>query len=453
MALLVLTAALTLLVTPAPARADVGAPSWWDGDCDANHWNPAASAAGWTGIGAHRLGASYMGVPVCGPRRSGDGAPDVQWARPGWGHFEWECVELAMRFMAQIYDVKAYGANGNTVVSNYSPAYGGNLQRIDNGTPGVAPQPGDVMSFDTPSYPGAHFGHVAVVVSTAVDGNGNGSIKLMTQNDTVDGWRTLSVTGRVVASFGAQVPYGWLHDPAGRGGWSTASLPLGDGPAVVSSGPGTEDVFVRGTDDALWTQRSVNGVWSGWSSLGGVLTSPPAAVSPRPGVVDLFVKGTDDGVWTTRSTNGTWSGSWIPLGGVLRSGTGVASSQAGAVDLFVRGTDDAVWTRHALDGVWTDWTSLGGVLTSGPTAGSPSAGVTDLYVRGTDNSVWTRRLTSGGLGDWTSLRWIVSSPVAPVSPASGTLDLFARGTDDALWVLRFTNGAQSVPTSMGGVLR
>src|SRR5436190_2763074 len=114
--------------TPAPAHAaDTGSPSWWDGDCDANHWNVAAAAKGWTGPGAHRLGASYLGVPVCGPRRSGDGAPNVQWSRPGWGHLEWECVELTMRFMAQIYGVKAYGANGNQVAANYSPVYGGGL--------------------------------------------------------------------------------------------------------------------------------------------------------------------------------------------------------------------------------------------------------------------------------------------------------------------------------------
>jgi hypothetical protein len=495
--LMVLLAALTLVVTPPSARADVGAPSWWDGDCDANHWNPAAAAQGWTGAGAHRLGASYLGVPVCGPRRSVDGAPDVQWSRPGWGHLEWECVELAMRFMGQVYGVKAYGANGNTVVSNYTTAYGGSLQRINNGTPGVGPLPGDVISFDNPSSTGTHFGHAAVVASTTVDGRGNGTIKLMSQNDTVDGWRTLTVTNWTVGSFGAYVPYGWLHDPAGRGGgWNSLTLPLGDGPAVVSSAPGQEDVFVRGTDDALWTQhfdgawsgwtslggvltaapaaassqtnvidlfvkgsdnalwtrRLTNGVWSPWASLGGILTSPPAAVSSQPGVVDLFVRGTDNGVWTARGTNGAWTG-WSPLGGVIMSATGVASATPGAIDLFARGTDDAVWTRHSSNGVWTDWTSLGGVVTSPPTAGSASSGAVDLFVRGTDNAVWTRHITNSGATGWSSMGWYVSSPVAAASPGSGTLDLFARGSDNALWVLRVTNGTQGSLTTMGGSIR
>src|SRR4051794_29152825 len=109
-ALPVVVALAALVVTPAPARAAGSAgPSWWDGDCDANHWNAAASAQGWTGAGAHRLGASYLNVAVCGPRRSGDGAPDVRWSRTGWGHYEWECVELPMRFMAQLYGVTPYG--------------------------------------------------------------------------------------------------------------------------------------------------------------------------------------------------------------------------------------------------------------------------------------------------------------------------------------------------------
>src|SRR5438067_1028874 len=67
-----LTATLTIaaqLVQSPSAQADAAAPTWWNGDCDANYWNPQAASKGWTGAGAHRLGAVSMGVPVCGPRR------------------------------------------------------------------------------------------------------------------------------------------------------------------------------------------------------------------------------------------------------------------------------------------------------------------------------------------------------------------------------------------------
>jgi hypothetical protein len=214
----VLAAAIVLGGATIPLQAagavDAPRPSWWDGDCDANHWNTAAAAKGWTGEGAHRLGASYLGVPVCGPRPGADDAPDVTWTRPGWGEYEWECVELAMRFMVQVYGVSPYNANGGDVVRNYQPSAGGGLVTVGNGTAGQAPQPGDVISFDRPGG----YGHVLVVTGTSVDGAGNGTVRTMSQNDTADGWRDLTVENWVVKGWGSYTPYAWLHDPAGRGG-------------------------------------------------------------------------------------------------------------------------------------------------------------------------------------------------------------------------------------------
>ncbi len=112
-------AATTTTVAATATATNVGAPSWWVGDCDATRWGPIAASKGWTGVGSHRMGATYLGVPVCGPRPSVDGSPDVNWGRAGWGESEWQCVELAQRFMAQVYGTKAYGANGSQVVNNY----------------------------------------------------------------------------------------------------------------------------------------------------------------------------------------------------------------------------------------------------------------------------------------------------------------------------------------------
>jgi hypothetical protein len=223
------TASATAAAAPA-AVSSVGAPSWWRGDCDTTRWGPLAAARGWTGEPSHRLGASWMGVPVCGPRPAVDGSPDVLWGRPGWGESEWQCVEVAQRFMAQIYGTTAYGANGSGVVSNYKTSYGGGLVKITNGTVGHAPVPGDIVSFTTPSN---IYGHVAVIASSTVDNNGNGTVRMLSQNDTVDGWRTLSVVGWRLSGFGSLTPYGWLHDPAGRGN------PMGDGSFVRVTGSNT----------------------------------------------------------------------------------------------------------------------------------------------------------------------------------------------------------------------
>ena len=199
------------------AAAAVSAPSWWAGDCDATWWNARAATQGWHGPGVHRLGAVVSRRPGVRPASAVDGAPDVLWRRPGWGELEFECVELAMRFMSQIYGVTPYNANGDTVVKNYTAADGGNLVKVANGTVGRAPQPGDVISFNSPGL-----GHVGVVTASSVDTGGNGSITMLSQNDTANGWRTLAVANWKVASFGDQTPYGWLHDPQGRGGAASA---------------------------------------------------------------------------------------------------------------------------------------------------------------------------------------------------------------------------------------
>ena len=96
-----------------------------------------------------------------------------------------------------------------------------------------------------------------------------------------------------------------------------------DDPAVSSWGNNRLDVFVRGTDDALWHKWWDGSSWSGWESLGGVLTSAPAAVSWGNNRIDVFVRGTDNALhhkWWA----GGWSG-WESLGGVLTSAPTVSS--------------------------------------------------------------------------------------------------------------------------------
>jgi len=212
------------LATSVAGTMDYGPAPWWQGDCDATHWAKSAKALGWTGGGSHPMGASYLGIEVCGPRPSVDGSPNVLWGRAGWGESEWQCVELAQRFMAQVYGTKAFQANGADVVAHYNASlYGGGLVKISNATVGVAPVPGDIVSFRTSKNP---YGHVTVVVRTNIDANGTGTVTMLSQNDSPDGWRTLPITAWKLGNQNSLVPYGWLHDPLGRGN------PLGDGSFV-----------------------------------------------------------------------------------------------------------------------------------------------------------------------------------------------------------------------------
>jgi hypothetical protein len=189
---------------PPPPGDPLPAPAWWSGSCDSGNY-----------ADAHALGASYRGVDVCGPRPSADGAPNrlVRFFAGAWGELEWQCVELSMRYLYLAYGVSPYAANGKDVVDNYAAADGGGLVKVANGVPGSAPAPGDVISFGaTVSSP---LGHTGVVESANVDGSGNGSIRILSQNDTTDGWRTVSVSNWSVdgPAGGLGAVTGWLHKP------------------------------------------------------------------------------------------------------------------------------------------------------------------------------------------------------------------------------------------------
>lgn len=198
---------LSACLPPAPPGGSsdpLPAPSWWSGSCDSGNY-----------AGAHPLGASYRGVEVCGPRPGADGAPNrlVRFFAGAWGELEWQCVELSMRYLYVAYGVVPYAANGKDVVANYSPLYGGGLVKVANGTVGTPPEAGDVISFG--ATVSSSFGHTGVIESTNVDGNGNGTIRILSQNDTVDGWRTLSVNNWSVdgPAAGLGAVDGWLHKP------------------------------------------------------------------------------------------------------------------------------------------------------------------------------------------------------------------------------------------------
>ncbi len=110
----------------------------------------------------------------------------------------------------------------------------------------------------------------------------------------------------------------------------------------MSWGNGRIDVFVAGTDSALW-HKWFQGGWSGWESLGGLLTSTPTVSSWDPGRLDVFVAGTNSHMWHKWFAGG-WSG-WEDLGGILTSAPSAASWGTNRIDAFVSGTDSALWHK------------------------------------------------------------------------------------------------------------
>ena len=149
--------------------------------------------------------------------------------------------------------------------------------------------------------------------------------------------------------------------------------PVGSGaPGVCSNNSTNLYLFIRGADNAIYLKISPDGTtWPSTETLlGGIVTSPPAATSPTSSVIDVFVRGTDGALWQTYYQNGC--STWIPLGGQFASGTGpaVALWSAGRLDVFVQSTDPQLW--HVGVG-WSGWSTLGGAPPEALSTPSPAA--------------------------------------------------------------------------------
>ena len=160
-------------------------------------------------------------------------------------------------------------------------------------------------------------------------------------------------------------------------------------PGAVSWGFNRIDVFVKGTDNALWHKWWNGASWSGWESLGGVLTSAPTVSSWGDNRLDVFVKGTDNALWHKWWDGASWS-NWKSLGGVLTSAPGAVSWGFNRIDVFVKGTDNALWHKWWNGASWSNWESLG-------TDGGAIASLTGIwncddggryYLRQLDNTLW-----------------------------------------------------------------
>jgi Repeat of unknown function (DUF346) len=229
--------------------------------------------------------------------------------------------------------------------------------------------------------------------------------------------------------------------------WESLGGVLSSSPDVCSWAPGRLDVFLRGTDDALW-HRWYDGGWSGWESLGGVITSDPAAVSWSQGRIDVFARGTDAALWH-RWYDGGWS-SWESLGGALIGGPDVSSWAPGRLDVFARGPDNLLQHRWYYGG-WSGWESFDGEIASDPAAVSWGPWRIDVFARGAD-TVLRHKWYAGAWSDWEKLELMSLASGPDVSSwGSGRLDVFVHGWDNALWHKWYDGGWSSWET-LGGRL-
>jgi hypothetical protein len=216
---------------------DVGIPSWWSGVCDDDNYFEA------TGVHSFPLGASWHGVPACGPRYS---SHLVRFFTGAWGEIEFECIELVMRFLYQEWGIAPWEGSANTIKDHYPTD---SIEFYSNdGTHAFVP--GDIITEDG-IYSSS--GHAMIITGVDLDGIGTGSIDILEQNSASNGSRLLHVTNWTVdpdAFTWGQTIQGWLHAKDNHGTTVTISGNAGIGDATLSfvdNGPKTVKAASDGT--------------------------------------------------------------------------------------------------------------------------------------------------------------------------------------------------------------
>jgi predicted Zn-dependent protease len=241
-------------------------------------------------------------------------------------------------------------------------------------------------------------------------------------------------------------------------GWTSLSgeVKADTTPAVVRNSDGRLQVFVVGTNNQLYykTQSSPNSnTWSSsWTSLGGVLRADtdPIGIANSDGRLQVFMVGTDNALYyktqTTAGSN-TWSSSWTSLGVGVKADTSpaVARNSDGRLQVFVIGTNNQLHYRAqtaADSNTWSPaWTSIGGGLRDGtdPVVIVDSDGRLQAFVVGTNNQLYYKTQTTAGSSawssSWTSIGGGIKTDTIPAIArnSDGRLQVFVVGTNNQLY--------------------
>merc|ERR1712167_91672 len=184
------------------------------------------------------------------------------------------------------------------------------------------------------------------------------------------------------------------------------------------------ELFSLSLEKTLLHKRQIScGNWTSWNDLGGSFASGPHVVKNSRGQLEIYVRGTDKAIYRKVSKDKCgeeWS-KWQCLGGKFSTPPEAILNSEGYIHVFARGIDRAVWhlaqlKQDANNVTWSDWTSMGGIVTSSPAIMLDSEGLLHVFARGI-----TRGLVASG-------------PKMPVvSSAVNLLVVYVRGADKAMW--------------------
>lgn len=212
------------------------------------------------------------------------------------------------------------------------------------------------------------FGHVSISGNTYSIED-----RLPTLTSWGPGRMELFIFGNNVTTGTGALLHSWADNYSWSGRWETLGTGLRSDdytrPAAVSWGPGRDDVFVRGVNSDLQHAYFANGSWSGWESLGGYITSDPTAASRQANIIDVFVRGTDAALWSRAYVNGWYN--WYSLGGIIvdglqssRSGPTAISVVPGTLDIYAASSVDGNLYRKSYSDAtsWLAWVNTGAAL-------------------------------------------------------------------------------------------
>jgi hypothetical protein len=370
---------------------------------------------------------SFDGVYACGPN-STNGPTPFDNAGPN-GTQSFQCTELSERFLWAIYELPPLtvsGVDGADLVSDYHAA-NPSIPAVAPG-PTNLPQPGDVMSFGQGGPISGSEGHTAVVVSTP---DASGTFTIMSQNWTGNAGEE-SVQIDMSGAHNGEVTF------PGSNFWNGATFLAvanqSPGGPVISSSPGTMDLFYVDSGNALRTMWNQGSGWGGPGLLANSVQGTPVGVSPEPGQKDLFYV-TSANVLQTKWYQGTWQGP----GNLAYNVTGrpaVASPGNGQMDVVYKGANGGLFSKFWNGSTWSGPTTLTTAAVSDPVIISPSPGALDVFFRSGAGTLYT--MWSNGNNVWSGtgiLAGSVADTPAVVSPSPGTMDLFYVGTDGSIHTL------------------
>jgi hypothetical protein len=332
----------------------------------------------------------------------------------------------------------------------------------NSGTPlqitltGTDPIPGDVLKFavvGNPQHgtitPGTVSSIVFYTPNTGFSGTDSYTYK------ATDGQGVDSNIATVTITVNASQPSGnneTIQTNSGSNVWSgfgtLGGNVLGD-PASTRNSDGRLEVFVVQSDHALYhkseTVAGSSSSWTAYSSLGspGNIIGNPAVSRNSDGRLEVFVIGSDHALYHDSQViagGSTWRG-FTKLGGYVISDPVVAQNSDGRLQVFAIGSDRAVWTISQVapsSSSWSAFSSLGGAIANNtkPAAVLNSGGQMQIFVINSNNAVLYKSQVAPGSATWSSYiilgGVVISNPVVATN-SDGRLELFVIGSDHALY--------------------